>query len=71
MIAFLGFTFIPFTEVYLIYSVVLISDVQQSDSRRHIYIYFSILFFVFIFLLKDNCFTEFCCFLSNLSMSQP
>ena len=27
--------------------------------------------FLFIFLLKDNCFTEFCCFLSNLNMNQP
>ena len=25
----------------------------------------------FSFLLKDNCFTEFCCFLSNLNMNQP
>ena len=24
-----------------------------------------------MFLLKDNCFTEFCCFLSNLKMNQP
>ena len=23
------------------------------------------------FFLKDNCFTEFCCFLSNLNMNQP
>ena len=23
------------------------------------------------FLLKDNCFTEYCCFLSNLNMNQP
>ena len=23
------------------------------------------------FLWKDTCFTEFCCFLSNLSMNQP
>ena len=23
------------------------------------------------FLLKDSCFTEFCCFLSNLNMNQP
>ena len=23
------------------------------------------------FLLKENCFTKFCCFLSNLSMNQP
>ena len=31
-------------------------------------------FFLFPFsflLLKDNCFTEFCCFLSNLNMNQP
>ena len=27
--------------------------------------------FLFIVLLKDNCFTEFCCFLSNLNMNQP
>ena len=26
---------------------------------------------LFIFLLKDNCFIEFCCFLSNLNMNQP
>ena len=30
------------------------------------------LFFKLIYLLlKDDCFTEFCCFLSNLSMNQP
>ena len=28
------------------------------------------IFFIY-FLLKDNCFTEFCCFLSNLNMNQP
>ena len=29
-------------------------------------------FFFFIhFSLKDNCFTEFCCFLSNLNRNQP
>ena len=27
-------------------------------------------FFLFILLLKDSCFTEFCCFLSNLNMNQ-
>ena len=25
----------------------------------------------FLFLLKDNCFTKFCCFLSNINMHQP
>ena len=29
------------------------------------------LFFFLIFLLKDNCFIEFCCLLSNLNMNQP
>ena len=28
-------------------------------------------FFKKIFFIKDNCFTEFCCFLSNLDMNQP
>ena len=28
-------------------------------------------FYFFIFLLKDNCFTEFCFFLSNFNMNQP
>ena len=33
---------------------------------------FEIFFFeVIYFLLKDNYFTEFCCFLSNLNMNQP
>ena len=31
----------------------------------------SAFFFLIYFLLKDNCFTEFCCFLSNLNMNQP
>ena len=31
----------------------------------------SCLFFLIIFLMKDNCFTQFCWFLSNLSMNQP
>ena len=28
-------------------------------------------YFLIYFLLKDNCFTEFCCFVSNLNMNQP
>ena len=27
--------------------------------------------FIIIILLKDNCFTEFCCFLSNININQP
>ena len=30
-----------------------------------------LIIFIFNFLLKDNCFTEFCCFLSNVNMNQP
>ena len=26
---------------------------------------------IFVFLLEANCFTEFCCFLSNLNTNQP
>ena len=28
-------------------------------------------FILFTFYLKDDCFTQFCCFLSNLNMNQP
>ena len=31
----------------------------------------AVIFFFLFFLLKGNCFTEFCCFLSNLNMNQP
>ena len=33
--------------------------------------FFLLPFFKLIFLLKDNCFIEFCCSLSNLNMNQP
>ena len=38
-----------FIEVYLIYNVVLISAVQQSDSVIHIYTFFFILFFIMVY----------------------
>ena len=37
---------------------------QQQTSCLHV-------FFLLFFFLKDNCFTEFWCFLSNLNMNQP
>ena len=43
------------------------SSVSSSLLRS----FFAISFFLIYFLLKDNCFTEFCCFLSNLNMNQP
>ena len=38
---------------------------QKGLSVTHI------IFFLIYFLLKDNCFTELCCFLSHLDMNQP
>ena len=35
------------------------------------FFFFSFPFFLIYFLLKDNCYTEFCCFLLNLNMNQP
>ena len=40
----------------------------EDPLEEEIAIPSSILLF---FLLKNNCFTEFCCFLSNLNMNQP
>ena len=37
---------------------------------KHYKCFFFLLSLIY-FLLKDNCFTEFCCFLSNLNMNQP
>ena len=41
---------------------------QISDWRSGFFFFF---FLIYFFLLKDSCVTEFCCFLSNLSMNQP
>ena len=40
---------------------------QLSTAQHMILLPFS--FFQLIFLLKDSCFKEFCCFLSNLNMN--
>ena len=44
---FLSFSF--FLEVSLIYNVVLVSGVQQSDSAIYIYIYIYICIYIYIF----------------------
>ena len=41
----------------------------NTTVRKHHF--FGMQLFYLFFLLKDNCFTEFCCFLSNLNMNQP
>ena len=47
--------------------------VSPSTTSMVIYLVLLTCFFVclFVCLLKDNCFTEFCSFLLNLSMNQP
>ena len=42
--------------------------VPFSSGRGTLYLF---IFNLFIFQLRDNCFTEFCCFLSNINMNQP
>ena len=47
---------------------------QKNNERKVPYISSEEItfFFLFIFfLLKDNCFTDFCCFLSNINRNQP
>ena len=40
---------------------------MESVTRKLIFI----IFLIICFYLKDNCFIELCCFLSNLNMNQP
>ena len=45
---------------------------DNGNPLQYSFFFLFINFLKFIyFLLKDNCFTEFCCFLSNLNMNQP
>ena len=44
---------------------------SNTTVQKHQFFGAQFYFFLLIyFLLKDNCFTEFCCFLSNLNMNQ-
>ena len=49
--------------VYFIFILDYKNDVRQKTNLKD--------FFNLLFLLNDNCFTEFCCFLSDLKMNQP
>ena len=45
---------------------------SNTTVQKHQFFGAQFYFFLLIYLLlKDNCFTEFCCFLSNLNMNQP
>ena len=46
-----------------------ISKGNVEAKILHVCVFFFTKFIYF--LMKDNCFTEFCCFLSNLNMNQP
>ena len=53
-------------------AVQLLSHVQLFVTVWTVVVLCLLFFKKFIFfLLKDNCFTEFWCFLSNLNMNQP
>ena len=56
-------------------SLCLVQIIYKSPYCPYPYFFFfykiAFFSFYFIFLLKPNCFTEFCCFLSNLNMNQP
>ena len=45
--------------------------ISKEFQFRVCNLFFFFTYFLFIFLLKYNWFTEFCCFLSNLNMNQP
>ena len=61
------YVLIYFIEVYLIYNIVLVSDIQQSDSVIHIYILFQILFDYG--LLQDIEYSSLCCTVGPYSLS--
>ena len=52
--------------------------VKSLEGLAYVALFWASFFFFFYsiflkvyFLLKDNCFTEFCCFPLNLNMNQP
>ena len=47
------------------------TNIQLTIRYTHGFLSQSTSFFQDFFKLKDNCFIEFCCFLSNLNMNQP
>ena len=57
----------PFLQIFNIRHQVL--SVPQAAPFLSIVSFFFLIYDFFLF--KDNCFTEFCCFLSNLNMNKP
>ena len=53
------------------FSLVQLVSVFHLKTRKVYRFFFSAVSFFSFFFLKDNCFTEFCCFLSNINMNQP
>ena len=76
------FKYFPYLIYNLYFVIVLWERFQSSEYKslvgyihcRYILLGYGLPFWFFsflYFLLKENCFTEFCCFLSNLNMNQP
>ena len=62
----------PGTESAAVSKAYMVSALRQLASWWECSLYHPFIIIIIIyFLLKDNCFTEFCCVLSNLSMNQP
>ena len=62
-----------FSLVRSYHSLYYLQKNNNNNNRCHFLpqlLSISLFFFFFSFLLKDNCFTEFCCFQSNLNMNQ-
>ena len=72
------YMFYSFTFMYMIYFEFIFYMVAFNSWHFKVTFFNCLIYFLFFnffkfiyFILKDNCFTEFCCFLSNLNMNQP
>ena len=54
----------------MIYSIILVSDIEESDSVIHIYVYIYICILICLFF-NWRIITELCWFLPNINMNQP
>jgi len=54
----------------MIYNIMLVSDIQQSDLVIHIYVYIYICILIYFFF-NWRIITELCWFLPNINMNQP
>ena len=60
-----------YNMVIIVNNIVVCGLPRWLSSKESAYNEEDLIFFINYFLLKDNCFKEVCCFLSNLNMDQP